>query len=54
MEYLSDKEQQEMLKEFWEFDRRMIHLKYESVVEGLEGEEGRPLLREFHARHAAQ
>jgi hypothetical protein len=25
-----------MLAEFWEFDQKMIHEKYKSVVEGLE------------------
>jgi hemerythrin-like domain-containing protein len=33
--YLTDSEDQAMLSEFWEFDRRMIHEKYESVVEAL-------------------
>jgi hemerythrin-like domain-containing protein len=35
--YFSDDEEQAMLAEFWEFDRRMIHVKYEAVVEDLEG-----------------
>lgn len=34
--YFSDKEDQDMLEEFWEFDRNMIHEKYKSVVEQLE------------------
>lgn len=34
--YLADEEDQAMLTEFWEFDRKMIHEKYKSVVEGLE------------------
>ncbi len=34
--YFSDEEDQAMLAEFWEFDRKMIHEKYEAVVEGLE------------------
>ena len=34
--YFTDEEDQAMLAEFWEFDRRMIHEKYKSVVEGLE------------------
>jgi hemerythrin-like domain-containing protein len=34
--YFSDEEDQAMLAEFWEFDRRMIHEKYKAVVEGLE------------------
>jgi hemerythrin-like domain-containing protein len=36
MAYFTDEEDQAMLAEFWEFDRRMIHEKYRSVVEGLE------------------
>ncbi|MBN1833263.1 MAG: hemerythrin domain-containing protein [Deltaproteobacteria bacterium] len=34
--YFTDEEDQNMLEEFWEFDRKMIHEKYKSVVEGLE------------------
>jgi len=34
--YFTDEEDQAMLSEFWEFDRKMIHEKYRSVVEGLE------------------
>ena len=33
--YVTDSEDQAMLAEFWDFDRRMIHEKYGSVVEGL-------------------
>jgi hemerythrin-like domain-containing protein len=33
--YFTDEEDQAMLAEFWEFDRKMIHEKYKSVVEGL-------------------
>ena len=33
--YFTNEEDQAMLAEFWEFDRRMIHEKYESLVEGL-------------------
>jgi len=36
--YFSEKEDQEMLTEFWEFDRKMIHEKYKTVIKGLEGE----------------
>jgi hemerythrin-like domain-containing protein len=36
MAYLTDEEDQSMLAEFWEFDRKMIHEKYRSVVEGFE------------------
>lgn len=34
--YFSEEEDQAMLAEFWEFDRQMIHEKYEAVVKGLE------------------
>jgi hemerythrin-like domain-containing protein len=34
--YFTDEEDQAMLAQFWEFDRKMIHEKYKSVVEGLE------------------
>jgi hemerythrin-like domain-containing protein len=34
--YLSEEEDQNMLEEFWEFDRKMIHEKYNAVVENLE------------------
>ena len=34
--YFSEEEDQAMQAEFWEFDRKMIHEKYKSVVEGLE------------------
>jgi hemerythrin-like domain-containing protein len=34
--YFSEQEDQAMLSEFWEFDRKMIHEKYVSVVEALE------------------
>ncbi len=33
--YFTDEEEQAMLAEFWEFDRRMIHEKYKLVVEAL-------------------
>jgi hemerythrin-like domain-containing protein len=36
MTYLSQSEQQSILDEFREFDRKMIHAKYESIVEALE------------------
>jgi hemerythrin-like domain-containing protein len=36
LEYLSKKEQDDMLEEFWEFDRMLIHEKYQNIVEGLE------------------
>ncbi len=35
--YFTDEEDQAMLAEFWEFDRKMIHEKYKSLVEGFEG-----------------
>jgi hemerythrin-like domain-containing protein len=31
--YLSEEEEQAILKEFWEFDRKMIHEKYETLVQ---------------------
>jgi hemerythrin-like domain-containing protein len=34
--YFKGDEDQAMLAEFWEFDRKMIHEKYKAVVEGLE------------------
>jgi len=33
--YFTDEEDQAMLAEFWEFDRKMIHEKYRSLVQGL-------------------
>jgi hemerythrin-like domain-containing protein len=36
MGYFTAEEDQAMLAEFWEFDRKMIHEKYRLVVEGLE------------------
>jgi hemerythrin-like domain-containing protein len=35
--YYTDEEDQTMLAEFWEFDRKMIHEKYREVVATLEG-----------------
>ncbi|MBN2297305.1 MAG: hemerythrin domain-containing protein [Deltaproteobacteria bacterium] len=37
MEYFSKEEQDAMLEEFWDFDRKMVHEKYKSLVEELEG-----------------
>jgi hemerythrin-like domain-containing protein len=34
--YFTDEEDQAMLSEFWEFDRKMIHEKYKAVVTELE------------------
>ncbi len=36
MDYFSQEERSAMLEEFWEFDRNMIHEKYEQVVEEYE------------------
>lgn len=33
LEYLSNREQDDMLLEFWEFDRKLIHEKYEKLVD---------------------
>ncbi|NLJ48675.1 MAG: cation-binding protein [Candidatus Atribacteria bacterium] len=35
MKYLTNQEQEMMLNKFWDFDRTMIHLKYQSVVSEL-------------------
>jgi hemerythrin-like domain-containing protein len=37
MEYFTGEEQDTMLRDFWEFDRNMIHEKYTKVVAALEG-----------------
>ena len=36
MKYFTEQEQEEMLQKFWDFDRKMIHEKYQQVVEKLE------------------
>jgi hemerythrin-like domain-containing protein len=36
LEYLSNQEQYDMLQEFWEFDRRLIHEKYENLIKEIE------------------
>ncbi len=36
MEYLTEQERNDMLNEFWKFDRELIHEKYRRVIEGLE------------------
>jgi hemerythrin-like domain-containing protein len=36
--YFTDEEDQAMLAEFWEFDRKMIHEKYKSLIEGFESQ----------------
>ena len=36
--YFTDEEDQAMLSEFWDFDRKMIHEKYKSLVEGFESQ----------------
>jgi len=38
LDYFSREEQDIMLGEFWEFDRKMIHEKYRRIVEAHEGE----------------
>jgi hemerythrin-like domain-containing protein len=42
MAYLGKEEKDEMLAECFEFDRRMIHEKYEGVIEKLERTPGKP------------
>jgi hemerythrin-like domain-containing protein len=36
LEYLNKQEQDNMLEEFWDFDRKLIHEKYQGIVEELE------------------
>lgn len=36
LDYFGKKEQDDMLQEFWDFDRKMIHEKYQKSVESLE------------------
>ena len=36
--YFTEQEDQTMLAEFWEFDRKMIHEKYQAVVKGFEAD----------------
>jgi hemerythrin-like domain-containing protein len=36
MSYFNKQEQENMIQEFWEFDRKMIHEKYRKVVEAFE------------------
>lgn len=35
MEYFSPEEQNRMLQDFYEFDRKMIHEKYQNIMEGM-------------------
>jgi hemerythrin-like domain-containing protein len=35
MKYFSQEEQDQMLQEYWDFDKKLIHEKYEKVVESL-------------------
>lgn len=37
MDYFSKEEQNRMLQEFWDFDRTLIHEKYDKMVETLKG-----------------
>jgi hemerythrin-like domain-containing protein len=37
LEYFSSEEQKDMLTEFWEFDRNMIHERYRMTLEQFEG-----------------
>lgn len=36
MDYFSRQEQADMLGEFWEFDKKLIHEKYKAIVENIE------------------
>ena len=40
-EYFSQQEQEEMLQEFWDFDRNLVHAKYQQVTERLENNSSR-------------
>jgi hemerythrin-like domain-containing protein len=35
--YFTEEEDQQLLNEFWKFDREMIHIKYRAVVQAMEG-----------------
>ena len=37
--YFTEEEDQAMLAGFWEFDRKMIHEKYKTLVEGFESQQ---------------
>jgi len=37
MKYFSEKEKEDMLREFWEFDKEMIHNKYQLLTEEMKG-----------------
>jgi len=37
MDYFSEEEQEKMLEEFWDFDKELIHEKYEKVINELKG-----------------
>lgn len=50
MTYFSDKEKEDMLDEFWRFDREMIHKKYLSVTEEMEKAIEQPS-QELQGRH---
>lgn len=39
MEYFSEKELNDMLWKFWDFDKKMIHEKYQKVIEQLENKD---------------
>ena len=36
MDYFSEKEKEEMLEKFFEFDRKLIHEQYKKIVERYE------------------
>jgi hemerythrin-like domain-containing protein len=38
MDYFTQEEQDQMLREFWDFDKKLIHEKYKKLVETLESE----------------
>lgn len=40
-EYFSRQEQEEMLQEFWDFDRNLVHAKYQQITERMENNSSR-------------
>jgi hemerythrin-like domain-containing protein len=36
MDYFTEEEESKMLEEYWEFDRKLIHEKYEKIIEDLQ------------------
>ncbi len=43
MNYFTSQEQEAMLKEFWEFDKQLIHEKYKAMVQEMGGMKGKDI-----------